>query len=56
MPVKISAWKITHANENHHLTAFIFGQQLHLKTAFSNFLKCVLEDEHETTSYAGIQL
>lgn len=53
MPVKISAWKITHANENHNVTAFIFGQQLHLKTAFK---KCVLWDDHETTSYADIQL
>lgn len=42
MPVKISAWKITHANKNHNLTALIFGQQLHLKTVFSIFLKCIL--------------
>lgn len=43
MPVKISAWKITHANENHNVTAFIFGQQLHLKTAFNIILKmCIM--------------
>ena len=42
MPVKISAWKITHANENHYLIAFNFGQQLLLKTVFNIILEMCL--------------
>lgn len=41
-PVKISAWKITHANENHNLIAFNVGQQLLLKTVLNIILEMCL--------------